>query len=150
MAASEEHRRLFQLLNKRGTLTLRAQLDLWQMLHPVTQPGSKLDFEYPPETVMLSFHSTGKLKIRSRGKVEEAKSGEVRVIAESKQDPWLPLEITLETGAANPKLELTWHTAEDPRPRALQLRRILLPWATAKPSESSPAGRQIPELAGGN
>jgi len=26
----------------------------------------------------------------------------------------------------------TWHTTEDPRPRALQLRRFLLPWATPR------------------
>jgi len=56
----------------------------------------------------------------------------------------------LETGAANPQLDVSWHTAEDPRPRALQLRRILLPWATSKPAEPSSAERQLPELAGGN
>src|SRR5204862_3656073 len=51
--ASAEHQRLFELMRHPGTLKMRAQLDLWLMLHPATQPGSTLDFEYPRETVTL-------------------------------------------------------------------------------------------------
>src|SRR5207244_1646794 len=38
-AASEEHRRLFTLLQQSGTLTFRGQINLWSMLHPAVQPG---------------------------------------------------------------------------------------------------------------
>ena len=34
-----------------GELTLRGQLDLTDMLRPAVQPGSKIDYEYPPESV---------------------------------------------------------------------------------------------------
>src|SRR6185436_19642647 len=41
--SSSEHKPLWDNLNRRGTLKLGAQLDLWQMLRAATQPGSKLD-----------------------------------------------------------------------------------------------------------
>jgi len=40
------HDALWKDLNAPGTLTLRSQLDLWQMLIPATQPLSKLDYEH--------------------------------------------------------------------------------------------------------
>jgi putative heme-binding domain-containing protein len=58
---------------------------------------------------------------------------------------------TPKPGGETPALDVSWFTAEDPRPRALPLRRILLPWA--KPAEAAPRAeteRTIPELAGGN
>jgi putative heme-binding domain-containing protein len=48
-------------------------------------------------------------------------------------------------------LDVSWFTDEDPRPRALPLRRVLLSWATPPTDEPpAPAVRQIPEIAGGN
>ena len=38
-----------------GELTLRTQLDLWDMLRPAVQPGSTLDYKPPPEQVTLTF-----------------------------------------------------------------------------------------------
>src|SRR5262249_37519249 len=52
-AASQEHAGLFELLKRPGTLVVRGQLDLWLMLHPATQPGAKLDYEYPAEKVTV-------------------------------------------------------------------------------------------------
>ncbi len=46
-------------------LTLRTQLDLAEMLRAAVQPGSQLDFKYPPETVTLVLESTQPLKINS-------------------------------------------------------------------------------------
>ena len=40
---------------KPGELTLRGQLDLADMLRPAVQPGSEIDYEYPPEVVTVSF-----------------------------------------------------------------------------------------------
>src|SRR5207249_1775736 len=44
-----------------------------------------------------------------------------------------------------------WHTADDSRPRALPLRRILLPWVTPQTDTlPSHTERTIPQIAGGN
>jgi putative heme-binding domain-containing protein len=151
-AASEEHRHLFELMKKPGTLTLSGQLDLWQMLHPAVQPGAKLDYEYPPETVTVVLKSGGSLKLKTNVQVTRVNRHELRITNASKQNQWLPLEITLATGAGEPKLEASWFTAEDPRPRAFPLRRILLPWAAPNTGDLSVAivPRQIPEIAGGD
>ena len=42
---------------KPGELTLRGQLDLTDMLRPAVQPGSKIDYEYPPESVTVTFNA---------------------------------------------------------------------------------------------
>jgi putative heme-binding domain-containing protein len=149
--ASQEHQRLFDLLTKPGTLTLQAQLDLWQMLRAPTQPGSKLDFEYPQETVTVEIKAGAPFTIAapSNEKVKRANQKEARFTNQTKEGHWLPVEISLKTGNGEPRLDLSWHTTEDPRPRALPLRRILLPFARPAGSESSPA-RQVPEIADGN
>src|SRR5262249_30645177 len=52
---SELHDMLWKHISESGTLTLRGQLDLWQMLIPATQPLSKLDYTPEPETVTVTF-----------------------------------------------------------------------------------------------
>jgi putative heme-binding domain-containing protein len=150
-AASEEHRRLFDLLETRGTLTLRGQLDLWSMLHPAIQPGEKLSFDYPPETVTVVLRGGGKLNVKTSGGLKRAGAGEFQITVVPQEGQWIPLEITLATGRTQPGLEVSWHTAEDARPRSLPLRRILLPWARPATDQPLPAAeRQIPEIAGGD
>jgi putative heme-binding domain-containing protein len=58
------------------------------------------------------------------------------------------LEITVATGAGEPRLEISWSTAEDARPRPFPLRRILLPWA--KPHVPIAMVTRIPEIEGGD
>lgn len=156
---SEAHRSLQKFLKQPGRLTLKAQLDLGQMLRAATQPGSKLDFEYPPETVTLVFKSSGKLGFHVSGnslttsssiKGDGAGGQEGRMVVKPAKDKWLSLEVHLTTAAnVEPKLEISWFTAEDPRPRALPLRRMFMPWA--KPAETpAETERRIPEIAGGN
>jgi putative heme-binding domain-containing protein len=150
-AASEEHRRLFGLLTKRGTLRLRGQLDLWSMLHPAVQPGEKLSFTYPPETVTVTFESHGNLKLKTSIPQKHAGPHELRITTIGKEGRWIPVDLTLATGRSEADLNVTWFTDEDARPRALPLRRVLLPWA--KPPTDEPpatAAREIPEIAGGN
>ncbi|MEY2427614.1 MAG: hypothetical protein QOJ40_499, partial [Verrucomicrobiota bacterium] len=147
-SASEEHQRLFKLLRKPGTLRLRAQLDLWQMLRAATQPDSKLEFEYPPESVTVVLKAGSKLDLQTSAKFTRVSSGEARVMVEPEKDHWLPLDITLTTGQYESSLEVSWFTSEDPRPRALPLRRILLPWA--RPNVAIALARQIPEIASGD
>jgi len=150
---SEEHRRLFECLNKPGTLKLSCQLDLWTMLHPMVQPGAKLDYEYPPETVTVVFKSNARvdLKTASQVRIKQSSSHEMRLTVEPKQNQWLPLDLAIPTGKGQPELDVSWFTAEDPRPRALPLRRFLMPWATPKAPDQVVSGpRSIPELAGGD
>ena len=152
-AASEEHDRLFALLKTPGTLVLRGQLDLYLMLRTAIQPGAKIDFDYPQETVSVAFKSGAHLDFKSVGGAhwERRGDGEAVVTTESQENRWQPIELTLTTGVAGPILEVAWHTAEDFRPRALPLRRVLLPWAAPRAESSSAAPpRSIPEIAGGD
>jgi putative heme-binding domain-containing protein len=150
-AASEEHRRLFEMLRKPGKLTLRGQLDLWSMLHPAVQPGEKLSYAYPPETITVDIKSAGKLKLKTNLRQKNVGPREFQITTVSKEGLWIPVELTLTTGPASTNLEISWFTDEDPRPRAFPLRRILLPWARP-PSDEPPSvgAREIPEIAGGN
>jgi putative heme-binding domain-containing protein len=150
-AASAEHVRLFALLQTPGQLTLRAQLDLHLMLRPAIQPGAKLDYEYPAETVTVAFKAGGRLGLRTLGaRVAQKSDGEVQFTVQPQPGTWQPLELTLATGGAAPTLDVAWHTAEDHRPRALPLRRGLLPWARPATAAPAAAERRIPEIAGGD
>lgn len=144
---------LKSVLSKSGKLTLRTQLDLWQMLRAATQPGSKLDFEYPEETVTVVLKSKGAMQVIAPAmKVANVSDKEVHLTAIPKADEWSPIEVTLQTvSGAETSLDVSWFTAEDSRPRALPLRRMLLPWA--KPTgaaQEKELDRTIPEIAGGN
>ena len=154
-AVSNEHDRLFALLKTPGTLVLRTALDLHLMLRTAIQPGAKLDFEYPVETVTIALKSRNGAKLEFKpaaaAKLERNGDGEVSVTTASLKNGWLPVELSLATGAAEPSLDVSWHTAEDARPRALPLRRFLLPWATPHTAGSAiTAERKIPEIAGGD
>ena len=65
--ASGTHDDLWKRLGDPGTLTLKAQLDLFNMLQPATQPGSQLDYVPKPETVTLVFRSDAALKLTASG-----------------------------------------------------------------------------------
>jgi putative heme-binding domain-containing protein len=145
-AQSSDHVAFWKNAAQPGALMLRAQLDLWQALRTATQPGTQLDYEYPPETVTVVFKSTGDLKLTAAN-AKRASSGESHVTVETAKNKWLPIEVVL----SRPTLDVSWHTMEDPRPRALQLRRILLPWAKPFDADSfETAPREIKEIAGGN
>ena len=155
---SAEHERLFVLLTKRGTLTLRGQLDLFQMLQPAIQPGAKIDWERPAENINLVLGSSGPFTARvgartamSARTATGAQHADLAVRAPGK--PWPPFEITLPTGGRELNLTATWSTDEDARGRAFPLRRFLLPWAQPADvlEKSSPPGERVmAEIAGGN
>jgi putative heme-binding domain-containing protein len=152
-APSAEHQRFFEMLQQPGSLRLRAQLGLGLMLRTVIQPGAKIDFEYPQETVTIVLKSEAPLDVKSdsNATVRIVGGREIRVTTVTNSDRWLPLDITLPTGPGDTKLEVSWHTAEDARPRALPLRRVFMPWARQKaagPPEE--LARRIPEISGGN
>lgn len=145
---SAVHDELFQRLKRRGTLTLRGQLDLWQLLQPAVQPDAKLDYEYPPERVTVVLKSNSKLEVSVGGHAAPVVGNEARVTTQPVENRWLPLEITLATGTADARLDVSWFTADDPRPRSLPLRRVLLPWA--KPYVAVALTQRVPELEGGD
>jgi putative heme-binding domain-containing protein len=153
---SADHERLFALLAKPGTLTLRGQLDLWQMLQPAIQPGAKIDWERSPEDVVVRFDSSREFKIRidTRGRDSEPvnKGFAAALGFHAPGQQWHPFEVTLQTGDRGPKFTARWSTSEDRRERAFPLRRLLLPWAQPSDGEqpSPSTTRTIPEIAGGN
>jgi putative heme-binding domain-containing protein len=152
---STDHERLWSFLKTSGKLTLRSQLDLWQMLRPAVQPGSQLDHSLPAEDVTLVFTASMPMTVKAPGaSVTAARQGDhafTARLSHRSEERWIPVEITMDTGAADSKLQIVWHTAEDSRARPLPLRRMLLPWATPKLEKiSSVAERQIPELTGGH
>ena len=54
-------------MSKPGVLTLKAQLDLTDMLRPAVQPGSRIDYTLPPETVSVVARSPGGFTLTSPG-----------------------------------------------------------------------------------
>src|SRR5687767_9998348 len=130
-----------------GRLTLRTVIDVRDMLRPAIQPGSKIDYAWPPERVTLSFASNVPIELRADGKPV---AGTRVALAEGRTEP-LALEIVMPTGAARPDLSVTFTTAEDERERPLPLRRFLLPWAKqADDSEELLTTAPPPELKGGD
>ncbi len=169
-AASDEHERLCNLAKRSGLLVLRGQIDLWQMLRPAVQPGAEIDYTPAVEEVTLTFASANPFKLKTpAGQVVAARptdqtqkggaganppTGRFRatVTRVSERDRWLPVELNIETSTnSEPRVEVTWHTNEDPRERAFPLRRFHPTWVTPWTEEVAPkAEREIPEVAGAN
>jgi putative heme-binding domain-containing protein len=153
-AGSAEHRPFWQAIEQPGQLTLRGQLDLGHMLRPAVQPGSTLNYALPDEQVTLTFTASGRLAVKTSAGPASASAGsgersQTRITVRPKEGELLPIEVTLDTGAAT-SLHVTWRTGEDARPRALPLRRILLPWAVAKKQPDAVAEPSLTlELKGG-
>ena len=152
-AGSAEHDRLWAALEKPGKLVLRAQLDLTDMLRPAVQPGSQIDFEWPPETVTVRFESSGTLHVSAQETatlgVRNANATEMTLRPE--RNKAVPIELSIAKQAGSAALAVSWTTNEDTRPRPLPTRRMFVLWAdtsgkAAEPSTPSPP----PELAGGS
>jgi putative heme-binding domain-containing protein len=136
-----------------GSLAVRAQLDLTDMLRPVVQPGSRIDYEWPAEEITLTFHGSAPVSVRCPvGKVEHQLTASPRLTLRPKAGELVPAEIDVRNASGPPYLQVSYHTAEDQRERALPLRRILVPWATAKSDSLVNAGPPPlpPELHGGS
>jgi putative heme-binding domain-containing protein len=145
---SAEHARLFSAMQQRGSLRLQARLDLWQMLRSSTQPDSKLDYQYPPENVTVVFKSSLPLQLKMGVNFVNPGEREARITLQPAANRWLPVEVIVPTGGTEPKLDVSWFTAEDPRPRPLPVQRVLLPWA--EPYVAITALAATPEIKGGD
>jgi putative heme-binding domain-containing protein len=142
------HDALWKKIAEHGELTLRGQLDLWQMLIPATQPLSKLDYTPESETVTVTFKSDAALTLEATGaQIERVSEHESRLTVEgARENVWPAFTLTIATPAKS--LDVSFFTNRDPRPRALPLRRFLMPFA--KPAPPDDLTRDIPEIAGGN
>lgn len=146
--ASATHDEFWKRLRTPGSLTLRTQLNLWQMLQPATQPGSRLDYTPMPETVTVRFSSDAPLAVEAPGaRIVRNGAGEVQVtVTDVRETSWLPLSLTLGTPAT--RLDVSYHTSRDDGVRALGTRRFLMPFA--KPGILDVTPRELPEVKGGN
>lgn len=155
---SASHDTLWRAMRQPGELVLRAQLDLTDMLRPAVQPGSTIDYKYPPEQVTVEFttNSPGATLTLATarggdGVSSGAPSASVRFTAPSDSRSLVPVELRLRLRDGQPSLSAAWTTNEDDRPRPFALRRIVVPWArrNEQPAESNVA-LKVPELEGGS
>ncbi len=157
-AGSAEHDALWKILQTpgaKGTLRLRTQLDLWNMLRPAIQPGATLDYALPPEKVDVHLRASGPIQRNNLKSQPDAASTpddtEWLLDLTPKQGEPLPLDVTLTVEGPSPTLGISFSTNADSRGRAFALRRFLLPWANSKPQAAEAvAAREIPELKGGD
>jgi putative heme-binding domain-containing protein len=144
---SAEHDALWPLLSSPGKLTITAQLNLVDMLRPAVQPGSTIDYEWPNETVTISARASGTISLRSPGIAIPGSE----FSSAPQRGKLVPIELTLVTSNRPAQLTLHWTTSEDDRPRELPLRRLLVPWADAKPRSGTELALTRPkELDGGS
>lgn len=139
-----------------GELTLRTRLDLWSMLRPAIQPGASLDHDPAPEQLTLWIASpdapfTVESGVGGKKTTTASQQGQVThdvfvTLTPAKHQP-LDLVITARS-ATVPRFQVSWHTKEDARPRALPLRRFLVPWARPELTPGLAAPLPRPEIAG--
>lgn len=145
-------------LAKCQSVVMRTRLDLWSMLRPLLQPGTLLDYEPAAEEVTVRISSPNTEFALRRGfeadaRVESSQLGQVThdgvfTVVPKKNTP-IDLVLTCRTDEA-PKFELSWHTKEDPRERALPLQRLLVPWCRPELTAGVGAPPPRPEIAGGD
>jgi putative heme-binding domain-containing protein len=147
------HSDLWSRANGAGRLVLKTRLVLSNLLRPAVQPGSKLDYTAPPEEATLTFTAQAPFTVKSPAgeAASQDKGGKhtVAITLSPKPDELVPVEIALQT-KGTPTLAVTWHTAEDDRPRPLALHRMLVPWAEKASAGQAVVKRPVPELEGGS
>lgn len=153
--ALAEQEALWSRLSSSGTLKLQGQLDLWQMLQPAYQPGTKPDHERPREQIRVVFQSSAEFSVTLGGRQlkshDNASGGQEVVFELEGREAWMPFEAAINTGRRDLGFTATWSTSLDSRARALSMARFVLPWAKARDLPDAPSRTQVPpELAGGN
>jgi putative heme-binding domain-containing protein len=153
---SADHALFWKMVDKPGRLTLKTNSDLWSMLRPAVQVGATLDFELPPEEVQLFLESPDAVvqnglpgtwrKSDGRGGAH-VYSTKTRV---EQHTDW-PLTVAIDTQKGISAQRISFATNEDPRRRALPLRRFLMPWVQQKAQPTETVALQTaPQLRGGD
>jgi putative heme-binding domain-containing protein len=154
-AGSAMHEELWAKLRQPGKLRLKTKLNLWQMLRPAVQPGSRIDYEWPAEQVTVTLRSNSPFELIHAGRSiasspDEKRGHAAAITVKPASDIPIPVEVVLATGDDR-RLSVEYRTQESVRWRPLPLHRMLLPWAPATTGTAKiEAPREIPELAGGN
>jgi putative heme-binding domain-containing protein len=141
-----------------GQLALGTQLNLTDMLRPAVQPGSKIDYELPAETVALAYETYCEATFTARAATEQRAQrdgGRLKGVISfaPKRGQSIALEIVLKNNfrRLDFPFSLTWSTDEDKRPRPYQLHRAFLPWADMEADLAKPVELPRPkELDGGS
>ena len=152
---SADHETFWKTIAQPGRLRLRGALDLADLLRPELQPGAKLDHEWPAEFVTLEVRANGKSTLAFEGAERRDTASALEARVQPVRGKLIPFEIELATATGPPELAVAVHTDEDPRLRALPLRRFFPPWAARLGEvEAATSGDDgfapRPELAGGN
>lgn len=151
LRSSPVHEPLWTRLGEPGTLAFRFRFDPWQMLVPATQDGETLGWQPEPERVSLAITADNALRVTAGGtgpdRVEQLGDGEIRLtIAPAMAGEWVDLAVEVTTPAT--RVDVSFHTDRDPRPRPIPVRRFLVPFALPPPPVVME--RVIPEIAGGD
>jgi putative heme-binding domain-containing protein len=153
-AGSAHHDALWKLMEKPGELTLKAQLNLANMLRPAVQPGSKIEHEWPAERVVLYHKGPPHSDVTVPGAgAQKFVDGNGSIEFEPKKDQPARIEIRLKKHdqTDRPSFSVSWSTSEDKRSRAFQPHRALLPWADTKADIGKPVQlARAKELDGGS
>src|SRR5262249_31017231 len=135
---------------------LKTQLNLTDMLRPAVQPGSKIDYELPLETVTIGFKAGGDARVRVGGEASlDATFGggrtEGTITAKPRAGEVVPVEVRFMRLGLAPSLSFWFSTNEDKSPRAFPLHRVLVPWANTRADLAKPVEVMRPkELDGGS
>lgn len=155
---SAGHDEFWAAVQQPGVLRLTGKLDLHSMLRPAVQPGSSLDYEWPPEKVTVRFRSTESIQFNSVAisrpeKLSVDDKSHLLFDYSGEATEWVDFEVRVATRANQfPDLSITTFTNEDSRDRPVPLRRFMMPWLrpeTLDGNEPKPA-ETIVELEGGS
>jgi putative heme-binding domain-containing protein len=152
---SDAHQAWWQAATQAGTLRMNARMDVRDLFRPAVQPGATLDQRLGPEVVTLSFEGNAPFALqvddRSISSQMDGKRHRAEVAMPSDANKTPLVSVALESGK-DCEFHVSWHTAEDARPRASPLARVWLPWIKVPDaSENVSPERTLPaELAGGN
>ncbi len=157
---SAPHDVFWKALNDPGTLSLHLKFDLTDMLRPAVQPGSKIDYEPPPEIVTVTLEASNGAALsapESKHSVTQLNGKQSIVLLRETPKRGEPTAVSVDMTIApkqslHSQLAVWFRTAEDEATRrAFPLRRLLLPWADLKANLAKPAVLPRPkELEGGN
>ncbi len=158
---SAQHDQLWSIATRPGKWSLKTHVDLQDLLRPQVQPGSKLDFQLPPEKATLVLHGSVPFTVSANGKVwkgearKSAKEGnshyEATITLDSDLKQLVPVEVQwISKGQTKPRFSVAFSTEEDDRWRPLPLRRLFVPWVPNEESTASETLTKIAEIEGGN